>query len=731
MSERGIQWVDPWIGTEPTALPEPTGMAASWFWPKAQIGNTHPGACYPFGMLSACAYSGAYPTGYGKWGKSTEGPPPAMHSRPVASGFTHFQQTGTGDMRIFYNHLKVTPSIESLETYLTDTDAMFPLDQENSTPGHYSCRLSDSNIKAELTVSNKAAVHRYTFPGNTSPLLAFDFSCDGINIPERHVEPSEAHIEVLSPNTATGMIVLKGIPLYVYLELNRKAAASGLWMDQEVLEAQELAFEQAEPLQPKKLGCYFKLNASASPLSVEVKVGFSFRNVNRAMQHCRAIHSKSFDDVRSETRAVWDEHLNRIQIRGGTPENKTLFYTSLYHSLIKPCNMEGESPYWPESGPFFTDISTLWDTYKTQVPLMLSVYPETGSQFINSLLEIAERDHTFPIGYVIDKDPHKFAKQATCLAHYSIIDAFYRRLSGIDWKQALNLMQLDLQNGRGATFKTKGAVFPFTHTLDLAGACFATAQLAQYHGKIDTYRELMKLAGNWRNVYNRKTGTLKASDYYEGGAWNYSFRLLHDMAGRITLCGTNARFIEILDKFFGREAKPCQQLSYPTDHELEKKGYALRRFSGLNNEHDMETPYAYHYAGRPDRTWDTVHSCLDTMFKATPGGFCGNEDSGAISSWYVWSALGLFPVSGQEILLIGSPLFEEVEIQLRQANFRITVKNFSKDNIHVGEATLNGDEIDRAYISVDEFETGGELILEMTDTPTLFGTSNRPPSWKL
>lgn len=154
-----IEWVDPFIGTTETQLPERTGLAASWWSPKPQIGNTHPGATHPFGMVSACAYSGAYPTGYGQFDLSTEGLPPRLYDEPLASGFTHFQQSGTGAIRKYYNYFRVTPMLEPLDAL----GRSWSLSDEEASPGRYAATLG-SGVRTELTVGPKSAVHRYTFP---------------------------------------------------------------------------------------------------------------------------------------------------------------------------------------------------------------------------------------------------------------------------------------------------------------------------------------------------------------------------------------------------------------------------------------------------------------------------------------------------------------------------------------------------------------------------------------
>jgi Glycosyl hydrolase family 92 N-terminal domain len=171
--------VDPFIGTAATCLPPPSGLAASWWWPKPQVGNTHPGATSPLGMVSACAYSGAYPTGYGRYGKNTEGVPEEMFAHLQASGFTHFQQSGTGAIRKYYNYARVTPMIAPLD----ELGESWPLHDETAAAGYYAATL-DTGVRCEITVGEKAAVHRYTFPESDVAALTAALDRAVLEMPE-------------------------------------------------------------------------------------------------------------------------------------------------------------------------------------------------------------------------------------------------------------------------------------------------------------------------------------------------------------------------------------------------------------------------------------------------------------------------------------------------------------------------------------------------------------------
>ena len=253
---------------------------------------------------------------------------------------------------------------------------------------------------------------------------------------------------------------------------------------------------------------------------------------------------------------------------------------------------------------------------------------------------------------------------------------------------------------------------------------------------------MMHASANWRNVYDIETGKLIEAKYYEGGLWNYSFRLLHDMAGRIgfypdrpwdrgrlSRLPAESAFVADLDRFFGYGQPPVIQPGDPADRDYMQWGYALNRFEGFNNEPDIETPYAYIYAGRPDRTAEVVRAGMRYMFTTGRGGLPGNNDSGGLTSCYVWNATGLFPVTGQPVFLIGSPLFDAVTLHLGDRTFTVEAVGNSDDHIYVQSAALDGRPIDRAYITVDELLDGGTLTLTMGAQPSTWAQNTRPPSY--
>ena len=723
-----VTLVDPFIGTEPVDLPPRSGIAASWFWPKPQIGNTHPGACLPFGMVSVMPYSGGYPTGYGCYDKSLQGYPPRHKEELQVSGFTHFQQSGVGAIRKYYNYCRVSPFLEE-GGGLAMVGIPFSVDHEEAVPGFYSCIFKPYGIRAEITVTPRGAIHRYTFPKSSCAGIAVDFSHGGIEIEDGRTIPLRAEYCLQGAFGAEACVTMEGLPIRMSVEASGfdvPSAAASIWEDGKILSGdKERSYEYIRESTYVPFGVCFQRPTEEEHV-VELNVAFSLRSRNKAY-HNRLSAPQGFSAARRTAKKSWEERLDRIQVQGGTLAQQRTFYTALYHSLIKPSEAHNESPFWPWDGPFFFDFSTLWDMYKTQLPLVLSLFPDDGAAIVNAMLTVVEMEGNFPIGYRLARGHDRFAHQASALGHVVIADAFHRRLPGIDWERALTMMSKDLGRAYGEAFFQDGVVHPLTHTLDLAYGCFCTAAIATEIGDATVAAQMLEYASQWKNAFDH-TGVLRDSTYYEGSKYNYSFRLLHDMASRISIAGGDTAFVDLLDAFFGYAADPVPAPGvFPCRAEM-AEGELLGRFEGFNNEPDMESPYAYIYAGRHDRACEVVRAGLNQCFGDSRGGLVGNDDSGGMSSWYVWSALGLFPVAGQDVFLIGSPLFERVEVQFgpKQA-FTIETSAGGVESPYIQSVLLDGEPFKKPYLCWRDLCSGGTLSVKMTSIPTVW-TQERPPS---
>ena len=741
-----IDAVDPFIGTGTADLAAPSGLAATWWWPKPPVGNTHPGATHPFGMVSACAFSGAYPTGYGVYDRSTEGVPPTMFDGHVASGFTHFQQSGTGAIRKYYNYLRVSPMLGPLD----DLGTTWSLHDEVASPGAYATTL-ENGVRCEITVGPKSAVHRYTFPEHHDARIVLDASHGGLAIDRGATVPLRASIDAIGPSAACGDVVMEGVPICFHVECDSPGWRRMLWYDRRLMAGgTTLRFDSIRPTTLRPFGLLWAGPAEPGQV-VELRIGFSLRSAQQALANLRrdtdqavslaadALSSLSrptsghFARRLAETRSAWADHLDAIRVETDSDERRTVFATALYHSLIKPCIAPDESPFWPTDGDFVFDICTMWDVYRTQLPLLTLLFPDRAVSIANALLHVAEEEGNLPIGYRMAKGADRFSRQGSALAHTFFADVCHLGLGGIDWDWALCHLDVDLRRQYGEEYVEHGVAHPITHTLDLGLGYRCAALVARHVGDHDLADRFDSLSARWVNAYDHDTGLVVDSTFYEGGRWNYSFRLGHDMETRIGLAGGEQAYLGLLDRFFGFGADPVVQLGVgPSIGEL-AEGYALNRFEGLNNEPDMEAPWSYHWLGRPDRTAEIVHAVVTNQFGAGHGGLPGNDDSGGLSSWYVWASLGLFPVAGQQIVLINAPSFARSRIRVRGGSFTIDTVDFVEPVAdsparHVASVTLDGEPLHRSWIPLERLHAGGHLVVTLADEPSDWATHDRPPS---
>lgn len=416
-----VDWVDPLIGTGPSKLPAPTGIVTTWWDAKPRSGNTHPGPTTPHGMVSMTPFGRGYPTGY---------------SGTAAVGFTHFQQSGAGNLGQFYNFFQVQPVSGPL---VTDGPAT-PITKEVASPGFYSMDFGKTGISASVTVTSHCAFHSYIFPAGVPAHLVIDLSTSAREKHMGAVRPKSIKISSSNPSSVGGSMTFEGQPtLYFQLETNLPASVLAAWSGKEVT-----ATIPPELLAPKQ-STGVVLSGTASQEPVLIKVGFSFRSVEQAKANLtREIPAWNFKAAVDAARASWNTALSRIKIEGGTDEQRTIFYTALYHSLIKPIDLTGESPFWTDDRPLYLDIATMWDVYKSHLPMLMTFYPERGTDVVNSLLTTYEHfqfDSASRMAFMIQNTQGTgFNYQGTALGHQVILNAHAIGLPGIDWAKAYPIL---------------------------------------------------------------------------------------------------------------------------------------------------------------------------------------------------------------------------------------------------------------------------------------------------
>ncbi|MGB0369974.1 MAG: glycoside hydrolase domain-containing protein [Opitutales bacterium] len=635
--------VDVFYGQAGVDLPPPQGIAAAWNWEKAQTGNTHPGPQLPFGMVSVVPYTKAYPTGAGYNKKTTAGPAKYQEKlRDAAFGFTHFQQSGTGAILSYYNFLRVMP----LSGYSKDNrEKLHKLSGIKASPGYYAATFSDSGVSAEITTSNKVAYHRYTLPaGFADPKLLIELTSGGIGNEREKVHYLSS--KEMGPGRIGGMFQDEGFPYYYVLEVS--GGGEGAYYgdgDPKIKVSDSQGEMLANKIRRKPKPFYVDYVMDLNAETVNVKVAFSFRSLEQAEKNL-AEAPANFDAALAAAQTEWTEALERIPYEAKDAREEELFYSNLYHSLTKPSICMDESPWWQES-PFVTDFSTLWDLYKTQLPLVFRYYPERATPIVETMMLAMETHGQFPCGYMktTEKGFNRFRDQATGIEWVVLADAYRTGVPGIDWPRILKQADAFAAQERVQEVINTGRIagLPYSHTLDVTSAFAGICFIAKGIGDSATFEKYAPMRELWKKAYDPSTGLLKDEKYYEGTKWNYSFRPHYGMAERVELAGGKAAFTKLLETFMGFEDVAAGIVNTNPGSEF-KRLKREERFEGLNNECDMEAPYAYRWTNKPEREQEVIEGVLRYQFGTGPHGLPGNNDSGGTSSWYVLSALGEYPL---------------------------------------------------------------------------------------
>ncbi len=680
--------VDVFLGCGGIELPEPEGVSAAWHFIKGLAGNNNPGAVLPFGKLSVCAYSGGYSSGYGHLMVNTGEPLRRLHEDGRICGFSHIHHDGAGFINTFYNYAVTTPFYGAL----CGMRAPVHMADEEASPGYYALRIRESGIVCQTTVSGRASVHRYGFtrPGGR---IAVDFSNDGLSAdagPRVRKASGGCEMKVIGDNAVAAEVVLAGLKLYFCARFRGDVRNLRLFFGNGELSASAFSSGQTEA----PFGCVADLGAVGP---AEMLLSISPLSLEKAVADCHA-EDRSFGEIRVAAREAWNEALSAVEIETDDPRMERLFYSNLYHTLTKPSDWSGENFIKPDEEKLVLDFATLWDQYKTQMPLLFTLYPDISEKILSTILSYARVVGHLPHQLLLDGQwMEKETVQARALATYLILDAFHRGVPG-DYEGLLDEIARDVfENPQNADFIGGGRCAYAAQEIDLAEACGLARDLAAALGYPDAAARFAPHAGRWRQAFAGDGLVRTESKFYEGSRWNYSFRLLREMDARIQLSGGRAGFTALLDRFFG----------------FTHVGDVSARFEGFNNETDMETPLAYHFVGRHDRIAEITDACVKHLFCEGRGGIPGNNDSGGLSSCYLWLVIGVFPVSGQDRMIVGAPQLDRVRMRLPGGK-RFEIRRMGK-GMYVHRALLNGKELPGMEFSAREMMRGGALVCEMGD----------------
>lgn len=698
------QYVDPFIGA-------------------ADNGHTFPGACRPFGMIQTSPVTGAV-----GWRYCSE----YMYADSIIWGFTQTHLNGTGCMDL--GDILVMPFTGERHRTWDAYRSSFSKTSENATPGYYTVTLDQAKVKAELTATTHAALHRYTYEQADSASILIDLQHGPAwNEKQYHSQVNSCEVNWENDSTLTGHV-------------NNK-----VWVDQDYYFVMQFSrpvidhFElpMAETEKGKRLVASFNIQPGEEVL---MKVALSTTGVEGAKANMAAeVPGWDFEGIRTAAKADWNSYLSRIEVEG-TDEEKTNFYTSFYHALIQPneiSDVDGryrnaaDSVVNATGGKFYSTFS-LWDTYRAAHPFYTLMVPERVDGFINSLVDQAEVQGYLPIWGL-------WGKENFCMvANHGVsvvAEAYTKGFRGFDAERAFNAIKqtqtvshplksnwenymkygyfpTDLTEAESVS-STLESVYDDYAAADMAKRMGKTEDAAYFARRADFYKNLFdsstqfmrpkKSDGTWKSPFNpSQIGHAESvgGDYTEGNAWQYTWHVQHDVPGLIALFGGEEPFLNKLDSLFTLKLETTQ---------ADVTGLIGQYAHG--NEPSHHVTYLYALAGRPERTQELIREIFDTQYSPKPNGLCGNDDCGQMSAWYMFSAMGFYPVnpvSGEYVF--GAPQLPEFVLHLADGKtFTIKAEGLSEANKYVKSITLNGEPYTKNFISHADIVKGGTLVYQMTD----------------
>ena len=684
----------------------------------AYTGHTYPDAAYPFGAAQAGPQTGNYDWRYcGGYNYEDE----------LIWGFTQDKISGTG-VSDYGDILAMPFSRQEREDFRSSFDKA----TETAAPGYYSVNLTGNGVKAEMTCSEHVTFHRYAYEGPARKLLLDLQSGQVSNEEGRHRRVIEAEISSPDAYTIEGHeYVTKWVRRHMYFVIKFDSPIVGK--------------ETLDMGAPEKAPTYVLDFGEGKRLGM--KVALSTVSIEGARANMEAeIPDWNFEKVRSNAAKAWEDYFKAFTIEGD-PEQKTSFYTSLYHLFLQPCNIADVDGQYRgaddktarvEGGKYYSTLSQ-WDTFRAANPFYALFLPDRMAGIAQSMMAHEQAIGFLPIWALAGKENY------CMIGNHSVpplVDACLKGLPGIDKEKAYQAVKQSLTvSHRESDWETYDAYgyYPFdlvrtesvSKTMECGYDDWCAAQLAKALGYNEDYDFFMKRSAYWRNLFdpeyklcrgkdskgNWRTpfspyalshASTSGGDYTEGNAMQYAWHVLQDPEGLIEAMGGNEAFVARLDTLF-------------SDSQRDKAEGFVSDVTGLigqyahGNEPSHHTIYLYTLAGRPDRTAEKVREVFDKFYLAKPDGLCGNDDCGQMSAWYVFSALGFYPlnpVSGEYIL--GAPQIPAAKITLPSGKvFSMRAENLSKENLYVESATFNGKPLDKT-ISYSDIIAGGELVFKMT-----------------
>ncbi len=732
-SARLTDYVDPKIGSE-------------------GLGRVFIGPSCPFGMVKPSP-------------DCTPSPNSGWLPMPVqVNGFAQVHVSGTGGGPK-YGNILVMP-------YSGDVSSNSHIDfrkSEEISLGYYATEFQNSGIKTEITTAPRASFYRFVYPADSLKALMID---PGFFLGENPVPDAReaqqfvgSEIEILSDTEVAGYSRIRGgwndgraYTVYFHAIADKPFAATATWR------ADSISSARFQTDHGKKTGALVRFDNDAD--TVNLTVGISFISRLKARENAISeADGRDFDSVHADLLDSWEKLLSRISIDPETPDDqKRMFYTGLYHTMIMPVDRSGENPLWTDPEPYYDDFYAIWDTYRSSSPLITLIDPDREADIVRSLVNIYKRD-----GYMPDARSGNAngRTQGGSNAEIVVADAFVKGLEGIDYELALEAMLKDATvppggkeeaEGRGGLidyinlgYIPHGVPRAGNRTVEYSYCDYAIYLVAKGLGHDDIAAKYLDMSSNWKNLWRKDyehegaKGFIMPRDrdgnwlddiefghskiqhptyrytpvtfegpwytpwwsmfFYEASSWEYSLSIPHDVDGLIEMCGGPESFDSRLDTFF-------------------EKG-----LFNVNNEPSFLSPCLYHWIGRPDKSGERILQIIKESYNDGPVGLPGNDDSGAMSSWLAFHMTGIYPNAGQDYYLIHTPVLKSATFHLANGrDFTIKADGLSEKNIYISSATLNGKPYPYSTIKHADIMNGGTLVLNMASKPSDWGKALWPES---
>lgn len=694
-------FVDPFIGTD-------------------AHGHTYPGATLPFGMVQLNPN-----TRLGGW----DGASGYHFSDSIIYGFAHtaLNGTGVGD----YGDILLMPVVGDISFINEDYKSPFKKSSEHAQAGYYSVFLDKPGVLAELTATTRVGYHKYTFPESKQANIIIDL--------EHRDKVTDSWIEIVSDTEICGLRRstnwANDMVWYFSMKFSKPFARQGIAVDNKLQEG--IAKAQGTNIKA------FVGFETAKDEVIEVKVALSAVDVDGALKNLNAeLPGWGFEDTRKKAFDTWNKELSRIIVKGGTDDQKKVYYTALYHTFVQPNTFNDVDGRYRgiDKNIHITDgftnytVFSLWDTYRAWHPLMTILDTARSNDFVKVMLNMYDKGGLLPIWELA-------ANETYCMignhAISVIADAYMKGIRDYDADKALEAMiHSATQNHHGLDVYQKYGHIPgdmehesISKTLEYAYNDWCIAQVAKAIGNDSIYNVFIQRAQYYKNIFDPSTGFMRPKlngswlnpfnptfidwHFTEANSWQYSFYVPQDVTGLYQLHGGKENMLHKLDELFettapvsGRDVKDITGLIGQYVH---------------GNEPSHHAAYLFNFVNQPWKTQQWVRKIMDELYTSKPDGLCGNEDCGQMSAWLVISAMGFYPVApGSSQYVIGTPWFPEMEINLQNGKvFKITADKVSPKNKYIQNLQLNGTDYPYSYISHENIMKGGHLHFVMGSQPNI------------